>query len=129
MAAGSIGAAGVAIALAAGEWLLAALFRPEYRREQDVFVILMFAAALTSVACMLGYALTAAQQFRPQVLIFAASLVVTTAICGWLTPSMGLRGAAIGTAAGSLAQMLGAGWALLSAMSVRAEIRRMQCAA
>ena len=129
VAALGIGIAGVAVASVAGAWLLGALFRPEYGREQDVLVILMLATGVTCVASMLGYALTAARQFRQQVPIYAASLVITGAICGWLTPSMGLRGAAIGTAAGSLTQLVGAGWALFSTVGVQAEIRRMQYAA
>lgn len=124
-----IGAAGVAAAATIGGWLLTQFFRPEYERLQDVFLILMIAAGLTCLASVLGYALTAARQFRLQVPIYAAALVVTAAVCAWLTPAMGLRGAAIGTAAGSLTQMLGAAWALLSTVPVRTEIRRMPCAA
>lgn len=126
--AAAIGAAGVAAAATMGGWLLRQLFRPEYQRWQDVFLILMVAAGVTCLASVLGYALTAARQFRLQVPIYAASLVVTGVICGWLTPAMGLRGAAIGTAAGSLTQLVGTAWALLSTVGVPAEMRRMQYA-
>jgi len=46
--------------------------------------------------------------------IFATALVVTAGVCAWLIPRTGLRGAAIGAAAGSLVQALGAAWALLA---------------
>src|SRR6185295_4930667 len=96
----------------AGGWLLTKLFRPEYGRLQSVFVLLMISAALSYLASALGYALTAARQFRPQLAIFAAALLVTTAVCALLVPRMGLAGAAIGAATGSLTQTLGAAWAL-----------------
>jgi O-antigen/teichoic acid export membrane protein len=123
------GIAGMAVAATIGEWLLTILFRPEYGHSQDVFLVLMFAAGFSCLASVLGYALTAARQFRCQIPIFTAALVVTAAICVCLTPAMGLLGAAIGTAAGSLTQTIGATWALLSTAGVRTEMRRFQWAA
>jgi O-antigen/teichoic acid export membrane protein len=112
-----------------GSWLLTALFRAEYGRLQNVFVILMVSAGFSYLASVLGYALTAARRFYCQLPIFAIALVVTAVMCAWLTPRIGLRGAAIGAAAGSLTQLLGAAWALFSTVGVRTEIRRMQWAA
>jgi O-antigen/teichoic acid export membrane protein len=125
----AIGIACVAAASTLGPWLLAVLFRPEYARMQEVFVILMCAAGLSYLASVLGYALTAARRFQCQLPIFATALVVTAVICAWLIPRTGLQGAAIGAAAGSLTQLVGASWALLATAGVRAEMRRMQWAA
>jgi O-antigen/teichoic acid export membrane protein len=129
IAALAAGLLGIAAAATWGSWLLTVLFRTEYGRFQDVFVILMFSAGLSYLASVLGYALTAARRFYCQLPIFAIALAVTVAVCLWLTPRMGLRGAAIGAAAGSLTQMLGAAWALFSTVGVGTEIRRMQWAA
>ncbi len=127
--AAALGIGGVTVAFTAGGWLLTKLFRPEYGRLQNVFVLLMISAGLSYLASAIGYALTAARQFRPQLPIFAAALLVTTAVCAVLVPRVGLPGAAIGAAAGSLTQTLGAAWALLSTVGVRTGIQRMAWAA
>jgi O-antigen/teichoic acid export membrane protein len=125
----ALGITGVVAALTVGPWLLTALFRPEYGRLQGVFVILMISAGLSYLASALGYALTAARQFRPQLPIFVTALFVTTAMCAWLVPQMGLRGAALGAAAGSLTQTCGAAWVFFSTVGVKTEMRPMQLAA
>jgi O-antigen/teichoic acid export membrane protein len=126
IAALAAGIMGTMVAATWGSWLLAALFRAEYGRLQEVFVTLMIAAGLSYLASVFGYALTAARRFYCQLPIFALALVVTAVVCAWLIPRIGLQGAAVGAAAGSLTQMLGAAWALFSTVGVGAQIRRMQ---
>ena len=126
VAALAAGIAGIVVAATWGSWLLAALFRAEYGRLQEVFVILMFSAGLSYLASVLGYALTAARRFYCQLPIFASALAITVAVCAWLIPLMGLRGAAIGTVAGSLTQTLAAGWALYSTAGIGVGMRRLQ---
>jgi O-antigen/teichoic acid export membrane protein len=124
IAALAAGIMGIVAAATWGSWLLTTLFRAEYGRLQEVFVLLMFSAGLSYLASVLGYALTAARRFYCQLPIFAIALAVSAAVCAWLTPRIGLRGAAIGAVAGSLTQTLGAGWALLSTAGVGIRARQ-----
>jgi O-antigen/teichoic acid export membrane protein len=77
-----------------GPQVLKLLYRPEYAKHMNVFLILLLSAAPTYMASFLGYAMTAARLFWLQVPL---SLIATTTValaCLWLVPTRGLIGAA-----------------------------------
>lgn len=89
-----LGLGGVMVALLFGRPILTLLYRPDYAQYVDVFVWLMVASGISSVASFLGYGLTATRRFH----IFMVPYVGTT--CGallvgvHLIPRYGLIGAA-----------------------------------
>lgn len=104
LASGSLGAAGILVALVFGRVLLAVLFRPEYAQHYSVLVWLMVAAALWYLAGFLFCSVTAARRFNVQVVLFMLMVGATTAACALLVPRHAL---------------LGAAWALCIGMTVR----------
>src|SRR5262249_3654161 len=60
----AVAAAGVLVALVAGRFLLALLYRPEYAEHAGVFTVVMAGAGLWCVATMFVCAATAARRTR-----------------------------------------------------------------
>jgi len=102
----ALGAAAVAAASLGGSRILTLLYTPQYAEHAGVFVWLTVAAALTCVAWMLDFGLTAARHFKIQVPMFATALLATAAGCYLLVPRLGMRGAAVSLALGALAHVL-----------------------
>jgi len=88
------GAAVVGV-LTCGNWLLTALYRPEYARQGNLFVLLAITAGLNATACFLSYALTAARQFRVQLPISILCIVTTMSCSALFIPRFKLIGAAL----------------------------------
>jgi O-antigen/teichoic acid export membrane protein len=86
---------GVPMAILFGRKLLTLLYRAEYGDHVNVLVIMVVTAGLTAVGSFLGYGMTAARSFRPQVLVIGATCLTTFALCLVLIPLMGLIGAAL----------------------------------
>jgi O-antigen/teichoic acid export membrane protein len=86
---------GVPMAMLFGRKLLTLLYRAEYGDHVNVLVIMVVTAGLTAVGSFLGYGMTAARSFRPQVLVIGATCLTTFALCLVLIPLMGLIGAAL----------------------------------
>lgn len=91
----------------AGKQILEVLYRPEYAAHHSVLLILMVAALLSNAASVLGYAATAARQFRAQPAILLITIAVQFGACVLLIPGYKLRGAAAALVAGACAQLLG----------------------
>jgi O-antigen/teichoic acid export membrane protein len=89
-----MGVAGVLVAWAAGGWLLAVLYRPEYGRYANVLVWLMVGAGVGYVGSLLGYAIIAVRALKAQLLVLAGVVLVTLGAGLWLIPANGLLGAA-----------------------------------
>ena len=84
----------VALSWVLGRQILTVLYKPEYVRHLDVFLLLMASAAPTYIASFFGYAMTAARLFWIQLPLSAWS-ALSVAILSWLLiPGRGLRGAA-----------------------------------
>jgi len=83
---------------------LTLVYRPEYAGHQDLLVVMVVDAAIMAVGSFLGFGMTAARSFRPQVPIMAASLIASAAFTFALIPRFGL---------------LGAGYALMIASLIR----------
>jgi O-antigen/teichoic acid export membrane protein len=112
----ALGASGVLVAVMWGRQLLSALFREEYAAAADVFVWMMVAGAISYVACLFGYGLTAARRFKAQAPLMLAVTVVTASLSIVLVPGHGLIGAALATVLGALVQLIGSGLVLRRAM-------------
>jgi O-antigen/teichoic acid export membrane protein len=106
--AGIFGLGGVLVAYAFGRVLLGGLFGPPYALEFRAFTWMMMAGAIGFVASILGYAMTAARQFREQVPLFIVVLGVLTVSSYLLVPNNGLVGAAWAWAIASGVQLAGA---------------------
>ncbi len=104
---GLMGGVGVLASLVIGRPLLVLLYSPEYAERVDVFCWLMTAGAAANLCSVLGYGMTAARCFRPQVPLFGLSVVISVLACYWLVPSYGLRGAAWALLASYSVQLLG----------------------
>ena len=120
-----LGVAGVAGALLLGRPLLTLLYRPEYAQRLDVFASLMVATGLSYVISFLGYAMTAARRFRPQLPLFAVSAVATTIFCALLVPRYGMLGAAYALTATALIRLTGSGvviWHALESQQNQREV-------
>jgi O-antigen/teichoic acid export membrane protein len=91
----ALGVAGVVIAAVAGEPILSLLFGARFSGQGDLLVLLMAAGVPAYAASILGFALTAARRFKVQLPVFAGTTAVCAALCLWLVPTGGLRGAAL----------------------------------
>jgi O-antigen/teichoic acid export membrane protein len=90
----AFGSTEILLALLIGRPVLTWLYKPEYADRVDIFVWVMAVAAIANLASFLGYAITAARCFRPQVPLFGSCVVISAIACWALVPSQGLRGAA-----------------------------------
>jgi O-antigen/teichoic acid export membrane protein len=88
------GCAGLAVAWFAGPQVLTLLYRPEYARHINVFLILTASAGVAYLVSFVGYGMTAARLFWSQLPISIVATLATAAACWILVPLHGLRGAA-----------------------------------
>jgi O-antigen/teichoic acid export membrane protein len=116
----ALGVAGVGASLIVGRPLLMLLYRPEYAERPDVFVWLMVAAGLSYVASFLGYGMTAARRFGPQLPLFAATVAVCATACALWVPRVGMVGAAWSLAAMAVVQSVGSSYIVWRALGNRA---------
>lgn len=102
-----LAACAVACAATIGRPVLSLMFRPEYGEHVPLLVALMAAGGIGYVSSLLGFAVTAARSFRPQMPLFAVVTVVTLVASAALIPSRGLDGAAMVLAISSATQLVG----------------------
>jgi O-antigen/teichoic acid export membrane protein len=105
----ALGAAGVALAIAAGEPILALAYGPQFAGAVPVLVVVSGAAGLGFVATLLGYALTAARVIAIQPVVLGLKLGVVGVACAALVPRYGALGAAWAVAIASAAHALANG--------------------
>ena len=79
-----LGIVGLLVALVAGRSILTLLYKPEYAEHADLFAWLMTAAAVSYVASLMGYGITAARYFRAQLPLFG----FCGAVSGWPASSL-----------------------------------------
>jgi O-antigen/teichoic acid export membrane protein len=103
-----LGLSGVAGASLAGGFILSAMYRPEYAAYSRLFVAVMAAGVFTYIGTTLGYIMTSARAFAPQMPLLAA-VAATSAAASWmLIPVIGLPGAAAAIALAACVQIGGA---------------------
>jgi O-antigen/teichoic acid export membrane protein len=107
--AGALGVGGILAAMLGGEALLHLLYGPRYSGYGDLLVWLMGAAAAIYLASALGWAMTAARYFAAQIPLVLAVVGVSTAVCWWMVPTHGLRGAAVAMLIAALVWVAGSG--------------------
>jgi O-antigen/teichoic acid export membrane protein len=100
--------AGPPVARLVGGPLLTFLYRPEYSRHVDLFVIMVATAGVLSISSFLGYANTAARNFRLQVPVICSSTGATTLCAFILIPRFGMTGGAFALLIGAGVQLTGA---------------------
>jgi O-antigen/teichoic acid export membrane protein len=115
----AIGLCALLVTVFAGRWLLTLLYRPEYAAHSDILIWLVITAGVAGVAACVGYAITAASQFRPQVPLLLLVNAVSAAVSFALVPAAGLRGAAIASLCAMLVQAAGSGVILFRALRNR----------
>jgi len=108
---------GVPLAHLVGGRLLATLYRPEYGRQNSLFLLLVAAAGISSLASFLGYGMTAARIFRLQVPLIGAATLTTGATAAILVPRLGSYGAGLALLIGAGVQALGSAAVLNRALS------------
>jgi O-antigen/teichoic acid export membrane protein len=103
----AMGVAGIAIAALAGKQVLRLLYRPEYAAHSHLLVAMMIAGSILYLAMMLGYAITAARCFKPQLPLHAT--VVTACALGslLLIPRFGIMGAAYAITCAATVHLIG----------------------
>lgn len=101
-----LGAAGVVVALVAGQEILALIYGPQYAFG-GLLVWLMAAAGIDYVASTLHFAMMAARYFRIQLPLFLTVTGVVVLACLWLVPLYGLSGAAMAILLASVVRALG----------------------
>ena len=112
----SIFVLGAPLAAIVGRPVITALYRPEYAEHLLVFVVMVATAGVNAVASFLGYGMTAARSFKPQVPILAAVATATLVLALLLVPRYGLAGAATALLVSSVLQVAGSMVALRSAL-------------
>jgi len=106
----------VPVAAAVGRPLLTILYRPEYGRHVQLFVIMVTTAGVCSIGSFLGYGMTAARKFPMQVPVTAVSALTTVLFCVILISRWGSMGAAYALLIGSFVQVIGSALVLHGAV-------------
>jgi len=102
----AIGVSGIMAALVAGRWILSLLYTPEYAGYVGLFVLIMVATALNSVATLLYFAMTATRRLRSQTIVQAGVFVVIVIGCVILIPQAGISGAGMALIMGKLFEIV-----------------------
>jgi O-antigen/teichoic acid export membrane protein len=115
----SLGTAGTVVAYAIGGPVLAAVYRPGYAVFRPLLIELMAAGLILYVAIAVGFVMTSARSFTPQLTLLALT-AGASGIASWtLVPVLGLSGAAAAIAVGAAVQCLGGAWILHRALEER----------
>ena len=102
-----IGASGMILSKLVGREILAFLFRPEYAERADLLPWMMAAGAVLFMAQFLGFGLTAANFYKPQVTLNIAANLSLFLGCYWLVPQRGLLGAILAMLIAAIVQLVG----------------------
>jgi O-antigen/teichoic acid export membrane protein len=100
----ALGGVATAFAFVAGKPILNLVYGPEYAGHVDLLCVLVLDAAVMAIGSFLGFGMTAARVFRPQVPIMLVSVITSGVLTLMFVPRFGL---------------LGAGYALMIASLIR----------
>ncbi len=104
----ALGLTGVAGAALLGRLVLSIMYRPEYAAYNGLFVAVMGAGIFSYIGTTLGYVMTSARAFGPQMPLLAAAAATSAAASWTLIPAVGLQGAAAAIALAACVQIGGA---------------------
>lgn len=102
-----LGAAGIFVTIVGGREVLSILYTPQFAKRVDVFVWIMGAAAVSYIASVLGYGMTAARYFQVQIPLMASVSLSSALACFWLIPGSGIFGAVRAMLIAVLVQLTG----------------------
>jgi O-antigen/teichoic acid export membrane protein len=94
--AAALGATALALASVIGRPVLTFVYRAEYAQHLDLLLLMIVDAVLVAIGSFLGFGMTAARCFRPQMPIMAATMATTAIFTFALVPHFGLLGAGYG---------------------------------
>jgi len=117
-----IGASGMILSKLAGREILAFLFRPEYAERADLLPWMMAAGAVLFMAQFLGFGLTAANFYKPQVTLNIAANLSLFLGCYWLVPQRGLLGAILAMLIAAIVQLVGSILVLLRGVRMQTNL-------
>jgi len=103
---GVLGLAGLAVAQVMGARLLTIFYSPEYAAHSRVFLLLMFAMAIHSAACILTSGIMSARRFGIQVPMYGLVLGCSALACARWVPGAGLAGGAMAMMAAAAVHLL-----------------------
>jgi O-antigen/teichoic acid export membrane protein len=118
-----IGACGMIISKLAGREILTILFRPEYAQRADLLVWIMAAGGVLFMAQFLGFGMTAANFYKPQVALNIAANLSLFLACYWLVPQRGLLGAVLAMLIAAIVQLVGSVMVLLKGLQLQTRPR------
>jgi O-antigen/teichoic acid export membrane protein len=118
----TLGICGIIVAKVAGRELLTILFRPEYAEYADLLPWIMGAASINYLAQFLGFGMTAAGYYNPQVALFFVSNLVVGLGSYWLIPRRGLPGAILALFFSAIVQLVGSVIILHKAISKQVQV-------
>ena len=123
LAVGAIfGVCGLLVVKAAGRQILTILFRPEYGDYAGLLPWIMSAACVNYLAQFLGFGMTAAKCYAPQVYLFLSTNLFIGLASYWLIPRFGLLGAILAMFVGVIVQLVGSLLILFIGMGSKAPI-------
>jgi O-antigen/teichoic acid export membrane protein len=103
----TLGVGGILVAMIAGRQILTVLYRPEYGHRAELLVYLMVAAAFGYLAQFVGFAVTAARLFNPQLPLSILVTFILILACYLFVPANGVTGAVWAIVAAMAAQLVG----------------------
>lgn len=105
--AGTLGLCGIVVASMVGRQILTVLFRSEYADRADLLPWMMVVGSVTYMAQFLGFGMTAAKRYYPQVVLFSLTNIGVATGCYFLVPRWGLMGAILAMLIAALVQFAG----------------------
>ena len=115
----ALGLSGIAAATLFGRPILTILYKPQYASYLQPFVLVAVASCLAYIASFFGYGMTAALQYKPQLVAIGLTTITLTSACLLLVPSRGVAGAAIATLLSNAVLAVSCGLLLWSAVAGR----------
>jgi O-antigen/teichoic acid export membrane protein len=103
----AFGMCGLLVVEVAGRQILGILFRPEYAEHANLLPWIMGAACVNYLAQFLGFGVTAAKYYKPQVYLFALTNLCVGLGSYWLVPRLGLLGAILALFLSAIVQLVG----------------------
>jgi O-antigen/teichoic acid export membrane protein len=105
--AGLLGLSGLFLSVFAGRELLTLIYRPEYAAHLSLFVLIMAAGVLDYLSSVIGFAVTSARAFYPQIPLLSAVTVAALVSSFFFIRSNGMIGAGYATICTSLTLFVG----------------------
>jgi O-antigen/teichoic acid export membrane protein len=108
-----LGVTALGMTLIIGRPVLTFVYRPEYAEHVNLLLLMLVDATLVAIGAFVGFGMTAARCFRPQLPIMAATVATTVIFTLVLIPRFGLMGAGYGLLIASLVRVV-AGYLVLN---------------